>query len=357
MRIPRKLYVVLAIVVGAIAQFTGTSYANTQSAPPASVTFQLAGASVSADDVASGNVVILQDEVSLFKKGTKTNRCIRVHGFWNSGEAADGHLFWFWDHAWGTLCRNSHSPSGWVKVAGGITGRRCFNAAKPKGTPPGPVVKAKVILVRSLARLQLTLHATATAVASCDTSGSSAFAYGSASATLHVRLRTYLRAQSTKNTKVYARAYGKASSKAKAQVICATQVQTTPVPPNQTPPTQSQPTPKVSVVSVTSPEEVNNDGETYLIHAKVSAPNGHSITVTFSASFGSFPSWKYTITSSGIDQVDSVYVAPNDATAVGHNDQITVTVHDNTVVPSIPDGVGNSLLIPVVATPQPGGCC
>jgi hypothetical protein len=115
----------------------------------------------------------------------------------------------------------------------------------------------------------------------------------------------------------------------------------------------SAPGPKI--VSIVSPEEVEANGETYPMYARVSSTGGHSITVTFSADYGSFSTWRYTITSTGVDQVDTVYKAPSDVTAIGRSERIKVTVHDNSVATD--DDVEYSMSFPIQKPTQPGGCC
>lgn len=93
--------------------------------------------------------------------GTDRKHCRWVNGGFNSGHDANGNLNWFHDSLRAKICKNDNSPTGWVKVAGGSTGRKCFNPFKPNGQPPGKVVKGKVIMVRSFERLNLKVNAVA----------------------------------------------------------------------------------------------------------------------------------------------------------------------------------------------------
>jgi hypothetical protein len=104
----------------------------------------------------------------------------------------------------------------------------------------------------------------------------------------------------------------------------------TPPPPPPPPPSAQPP----SCSNVTSPENgtggIEADGTAYAGHVTVGAKNGDSITVTFGALYGSFPSGSYTFTSNGSDSVPWSYKAPSDGSSVGKYDVITVNVHDNT---------------------------
>jgi hypothetical protein len=92
---------------------------------------------------------------------TDRKHCRWVNGGFNSGHDANGNLNWFHDPVRAKICKNDDSPTGWVKVAGGSTGRKCFNPFKPDGHPPGKVVKGKVIMVRSFESLNLNVNAVA----------------------------------------------------------------------------------------------------------------------------------------------------------------------------------------------------
>jgi hypothetical protein len=80
---------------------------------------------------------------------------------WNSGHGVDGNLYWFRDtHMW--VCPNRHSPTGWAKAGGGMTGRNCGNPVKLHGRPPGPVVNV-VTMLRSFSKLHIIAEAQASA--------------------------------------------------------------------------------------------------------------------------------------------------------------------------------------------------
>lgn len=111
----------------------------------------VAGKTASASALVSGSVTILAD--STVKGGVKvvqihSSRCHFVRNFKNSGKDANGHLHYFVDHN-GTLCPSKASPTGWVKVSGGMTGRHCMNPAAEMGSK-FKVIKGTVLLVKSL---------------------------------------------------------------------------------------------------------------------------------------------------------------------------------------------------------------
>jgi hypothetical protein len=93
------------------------------------------------------------------------------------------------------------------------------------------------------------------------------------------------------------------------------------------PPPPAQP-PALS--NLTQPQEVFSDGETYPnINVTASAMNGHSITVSCGAQYGSMTG-SQTITSGGVDTLSFTYTAPNTPDAAGRTENISCTVHDNT---------------------------
>ena len=111
----------------------------------------VAGKTASASALVSGSVTILAD--STVKGGVKvvqihSSGCHFVRNFKNSGKDAKGHLHFFVDHN-GTLCPSKASPTGWVKVSGGMTGRHCMNPAAEMNSK-FKVIKGTVLLVKSL---------------------------------------------------------------------------------------------------------------------------------------------------------------------------------------------------------------
>lgn len=102
----------------------------------------------SGDSFSRGKVHILTD--ATYKAGTEVNspRCFWTKGsFINSGHGVGG-LQYFRDPVPGKLCPNRYSPTGWVKVAGGTTGRKCYNPASV-GQPPKPLLKGRIVLVQN----------------------------------------------------------------------------------------------------------------------------------------------------------------------------------------------------------------
>jgi hypothetical protein len=131
------------------------------------------------------------------------------------------------------------------------------------------------------------------------------------------------------------------------------------------PPVVVPPTPTMDVKNVTSPEEVNNDGEFYPnLYADAYTPNGDSITCVIGVTnpndhsqsgFGSISGQRsFTFVSHGFDRVGPyTYQAPTDTTAVGKYDQLEVTCHDNSNV-NVKNALGFSQSFQVIATkPSP----
>jgi hypothetical protein len=219
---------------------------------PPTVMVSLTKTSVSASDLASGKVTVLADMNLKAGVNVHSSRC-----FWtkkgqkwsNGGYGVNGTQFEV-ETTPAKLCPSAHSPTGWVKVAGGSTGRPCFNEAKV-GKPPGPVVHGQVIWVHSLAQVNLTINASVSVTATgydnvthqvCGT------ATGSASSSARVRLRTFVKVKGAKNAavKLYGKVYASAKAKATASVECGSVVVTImpPPPPPQKPTPPVPPTPK-----------------------------------------------------------------------------------------------------------------
>lgn len=131
--------------------------------------------------------------------GTDERQCHWVRGGYNSGHDADGNLKWFHDSANARICKNNNSPTGWVKVAGGTTGRKCFNPYQPKGHAPGEVAKGKVVMVRSFEELNVqaraVAHVTVRGEEQCP-DGSTISGRASAQATASERVNTRMLASS-----------------------------------------------------------------------------------------------------------------------------------------------------------------
>lgn len=301
---------------------------------------------VSASDMASGRIWIGSD-VRL--KGTqyKSPKCYWTKGGFTNSMMVDGQLKYYWDSVPGKLCPNKNSPTGWVKVAGGTTGRLCDNPAKA-GTMPG-LLKGTIINVRSTVNVWLPLNAKVSVV--IDDRANGCYASASASALARIRLNVFIRARGNVDVNIFADMFAKLETRASASTDCkpgptttvtvpgTTTVVTTPGPTTTTtttpgPTTTTTTTPAnqpPSLANQTQPEEVFNNGETYPnICVTVSAKNGNSINVIFGATYGSFMASTRTLTSSGVDRVCTTYIAPRDSSAAGRNEQITYDAHDNT---------------------------
>lgn len=173
---------------------------------------------------------ILED-VKMYQ-GTEWQKCHWVNGGYNSGRSADGQLQWFHDPVAAKICRNSNSPTGWVKVKGGQSGRNCGNPYKPDGNPPGPVVNGPVTTVGSFDKMGMNVIAKATVnlseeIVCPDGSKLSAQSTGFAMAKVKVTRQMMVSAQSnTNNLEVQLRDNAKAQAVAKAkgniQATCGT---------------------------------------------------------------------------------------------------------------------------------------
>jgi len=210
------------------------------------VTAAVAGKTVSANDMASAKVTILADDT--VRGGIKvvqvhSTKCHLAKTFYNSGEDVSGHRFWFIDHN-GVLCPSKASPTGWVKVSGGKTGRHCMNPAK-EGPPPGKVIKGTVLLVKSFVNYSVHLRA-AVAVEVHDTCGS---AQASALATGTMSLSAFVRAKGDVDSGVFGSAIMSLSTSASAKISCSPPTTVTTTTPGTT---TTTPTPPPTTTTVTT---------------------------------------------------------------------------------------------------------
>lgn len=166
----------------------------------------------------SGTKIILED-VNTAPAATNTHQCMWTVNGYNSGHTKAGKLYWFKDPKRAQICRNSHSPTGWVKVAGGISGRNCHNPyAPPKAKVPGPIVTQYVLVQKipdsaSTVQATLTMVREASVTASCtvtDSSGDTAsasaeaFAFGTAYATASASAHAATQVTATHNASLEA---------------------------------------------------------------------------------------------------------------------------------------------------------
>jgi hypothetical protein len=270
------------------------------------VTATVIGAQASASDIDTGHVTILAD---MHIKGVAVNakNCFWTkpgQPWYNGGYGADGTKF----KRETTPAELCHKGKMLVKVAGGETGRRCFNEAH-LNKPPGPIVKGVVIWVSSLAQIKLHLHAEAHATATSPNCPGTA-AEGRGSSDVDISLREYVNVRSRGEVvdRLSADAYGKATANASASVACAppvtntvTTIQTTTTssPPVTT--TQTVPSTTTQTVPVTTTQTVTT-ATTTTTPAKIQ-PVIESITVLNDVRIGdTSPTWCVTVK---LDNADS----------------------------------------------------
>lgn len=237
--------VALFILVGAL---TGASSANATATSVAPI-ISVESASVGSFEFNFKGTILEDVKMSYKGVNTKSKKCHWVKGGWNSGHGIDGRLYWFWDSTPAYICPSKKSPTGWIKVKGGMTGRRCGNPWKPKGKPRGPIVK-NVTMVKSFAKLKITVTATATAkvVGTCPNNPSingEATASGNVSAV--ITMATLVKAKGNAanlraEVQLNLKAQGVAEATAKLNLNCGTpppppceETGTCPPPPNRPP--------------------------------------------------------------------------------------------------------------------------
>ncbi len=241
------LMATFAVVMGLISASTALS-ASSSSCPPTSTTptacveskdvkAQIVGAKASSKDVAEGRVVILADMLVTPSVKVSSPRCYWTKGgFWNSGHGQDGKSFSFWDPIPAKLCPSHKSKTGWVKVAGGTTGRNCGNVASAK-KPPYHVVVGRVIMVRSFASVRVLI----TAKARVHVEAVCGWAEASASAQVMISLKLWVKSKGEVASQIFAQVAAKASAKASAQLSCVEAPPPVKPPPPVTPPPPSPP--------------------------------------------------------------------------------------------------------------------
>ena len=160
-----------------------------------------------------GKIVVLFDEH--FSAEIHSPKCHWTDG-WNSGENANGTLYWFWDtHMY--VCPSKTSPTGWAKVKGGMTGRDCGNAVKLKQKPQHNVVaRSRVKLLPHLV-VEAVVHVSAkasvigSAIAKCEEGG--AFAAASLNASGEAIATAEGKATASSKSKAIAKATAEANFK------------------------------------------------------------------------------------------------------------------------------------------------
>ncbi len=255
----RKVTIAIMALVAVLALTTSTANAATGN-----------GGSGQAESQDKASATVLAD-VKI--KGKIDRRsCKWVKGGWNSGKDANGKLQYFYDGKRAKVCRNKKSPTGWVKVDGGLTGRNCGNPWKFK--KPKHVVK-NVVMIRNWIKV------TASATAHVRVEGSCGFAEASASASATVKARTYIRGKGAAETLAYAKAKAQATAKASASLNCTTPPptceQTGTCPP---PPCTQNCAPSVLILSMTDLNDIPTGKSSGPYYVEVSASDtGGTLTV------------------------------------------------------------------------------
>ena len=214
---------------------------------PSSVTMTVRGVKVSANAVANKRVIFGQN-VNL-KRGTNNKDCHWTKGaFTNSVILPNGKLRFYRDSKRGYLCRNENSLTGWVKKAGGETGKPCWNPAKDK---PMPKEDVKVYNIDKL-NTSFTITAIAKASAFVECPGSWAKGSGSVSVQQKFNLKNYLRQSGTSQAKIGLTLNDRVIARARAEAGCSSVETNTPTPPK---PQKHNPT-----VEVFNPNHVGTNG-------------------------------------------------------------------------------------------------
>ncbi|MEX2014663.1 MAG: hypothetical protein WD885_01900 [Candidatus Saccharimonadales bacterium] len=149
------------LIIGLIALAVALALSLSSSGVKANEPYTVTAEDVSVSELSHKGTIL--EDVKMHN-GINHKKCHWVKGGYNSGRSVDGSLKWFHDPANAKICRSANSPTGWIKVKGGQTGRNCGNPYKPQGPPPGEVVNGPVVMVRSFNNMNMS----ATARASVD---------------------------------------------------------------------------------------------------------------------------------------------------------------------------------------------
>lgn len=255
MKLNRRTVATFAVVTGLSALVAGMvsagAYAaspqpvpGTQGAPAVVVTSPAqVPAAVAAVRKAQANstakIQIFVVTQMLEKKGVNPNSpsCFwtKPGDRWENGwRTASGGVVYAWETTPGKLCPSKNSPTGWVKVDGGKTGKHCFNFAVPPGHHPMPAVSGVLVLM-NFGPSHYTLKASNT-INVHDWCGS---ATATATATASVSGRSKAEAQANAKLLWTVKIYIQVWTKVSAQVNCG---------PQGTPPTTPTPqTPQTTV--------------------------------------------------------------------------------------------------------------
>ncbi len=221
-------------ITGPLGAALGAEAAGATDMPTAenAATMVVRNAQVKVSDVASKKVIVGEDvRIKVDKKNA--NNCVwtKPGQTWtNSVRLANGKLYYYPESVKAKICKDVYSPTGWVKKAGGKTGRDCGNPAKLKPMPEKPNVK--VINVRDL-DTSFVLRALAIAKGSVECPGASVSGYARAEAKQRFSLRSFLKMKGAAQVRTGIKIYDKAYASAEVKLHCDST--TTPVtPPNKT---------------------------------------------------------------------------------------------------------------------------
>lgn len=284
-------------------------------------TVEVHNASESASAVAEKRIIIGED-VRL-KKGTNMKRCHWTKGaFTNSVRLATGRLKYYRDSQRGYLCANKNSPTGYVKVKGGETGRPCFNPARDHAPRPRP--NEKVVNVRRL-NVSFVLRAVAEANAEAVCTGANASGHARGEVTQRFNLKNYLKMRGSSQAGIYLKLEDKAKAKAIANAHCdsTTTITNQPNVPPPPPTRQQNRPPTVEILNV--PAHVI-DTDQQQICATESDPDGDNLSARWTAQLGNVSAPYHP--NGNLDETCTTYTPPNVPTNSTERETVTVSVSD-----------------------------
>lgn len=261
----KKITTILIALVALVAAFAIPTTASASSVAPI---ISVESASVGSFEFNLSGTIL--EDVRMSYKGTNYKKCKWVKGGWNSGRGVDGQLYYFWDPVRAYICRSRKSPTGWIKVKGGKTGRKCGNPWKPKGKPKR-VVK-NVTLVRSFSKFKINVSATASAKVSgrCPSTDVSGEATATSNVSVVINMTMLIRAKGSSSAlrvivEQELKGQGIAEAKANLKLTCIS----APPPPGEDVPPQ---------ISCVYPAHVFTGGNV-MIWCEAFDPDGDAVSI------------------------------------------------------------------------------
>lgn len=199
-KVNKQLCFLAMLVTMICTAFTASASANPGIPIPGTMTAtsEKFDTGIATKDLTVKTWVGVQEHIQIQK--VPKSKCHTFSTFWNSnyllGET-NKVPHEYKDHN-GYLCRDKHSPTGWVKRGGGHTGRDCGNIAQPiKEEPMFQVLPPPSLELKHNSALTVSVEVTANAEASVELWCGTAHGSGAAKDVVQVNYLSYIKAASS----------------------------------------------------------------------------------------------------------------------------------------------------------------